>query len=131
SSEDPATDPAAAEGAGAAWHAAGAPVSRGRTAVMLAALVIIAIGGTLVEDSGNSWATLYLARDLGAPATIAATGYIGLVAAQFIGRLIGDGLVDRFGQRAVARTGGVIIAIGMAAALAVPTVPGTIIGFVL
>lgn len=131
SSEDPAAGHAAADGAGAAPHAAPAPVSRGRTAVMLAALVIIAIGGTLVEDSGNSWATLYLARDLGAPAAIAATGYIGLVAAQFIGRLIGDGLVDRFGQRAVARTGGAIIAIGMATALAVPTVPGTIIGFVL
>ncbi|MGP5385244.1 MFS transporter [Brachybacterium tyrofermentans] len=105
--------------------------TRGRTALLLGALIVIAIGGTLVEDAGNSWATLYLARDLGAPAAIAATGYIALVGAQFVGRLAGDSLVDRFGQRTVARAGGLIIAVGMATALAFPTVPGTIIGFAL
>ena len=104
---------------------------RGRTAFLLGALVVIAIGGTLVEDSGNSWATLYLSRDLGAPAAIAATGFIALVGAQFVGRLLGDTLVDRFGQRTVARAGGGIIAVGMATALAVPSVPGTIAGFAL
>ncbi|GAA1485207.1 MFS transporter [Brachybacterium fresconis] len=123
-------DPAGpSSGAGTAPSAAGA--SRARLAVMLSVLVAIAIGGTLVEDSGNSWATLYLGRDLGAPAAIAATGYIALVGAQFIGRTIGDGLVDRFGQRAVARGGGVVITLGMGCALAVPTVPGTVAGFAL
>ena len=123
-------DPAGpSSGAGTAPPAASA--SRARLAVMLSALVAIAIGGTLVEDSGNSWAALYLGRDLGAPAAIAATGYIALVGAQFIGRTIGDGLVDRFGQRAVARGGGAVIALGMGCALAVPTVPGTVAGFAL
>ncbi|MGP5291356.1 MFS transporter [Brachybacterium tyrofermentans] len=105
--------------------------TRGRTVLLLGALIVIAIGGTLVEDAGNSWATLYLARDLGAPAAIAATGYIALVGAQFVGRLAGDSLVDRFGQRTVARAGGLTIAVGMAIALAFPSVPGTIIGFAL
>ncbi|WP_193103789.1 MFS transporter [Brachybacterium sp. FME24] len=124
---DSAVDPGrAATGPSAAF----AP-SRGRLALLLGALVVIAIGGTLVEDAGNSWATLYLARDLGAPAAIAATGYIALVGAQFVGRLLGDSLVDRFGQRAVARAGGAIIALGMATALALPTVAGTVAGFAL
>lgn len=100
-----------------------------RIVLILVALVAIAIGGTLVEDAGNSWATLYLSSSLGAPAAIAALGFIALVGAQFVGRLIGDGLVDRFGQRAVARAGGSITAIGMGLALAFPTVPGTIAGF--
>ena len=104
---------------------------RGRTTAVLGALVLIAIAGTLVEDAGNSWATLYLARDLGAPATIAATGFIALVGAQFVGRLLADPLVDRFGQRAVARSGGALIALGMGLALALPTVPGSIAGFAL
>ncbi|MGP5253477.1 MFS transporter [Brachybacterium alimentarium] len=124
----------AAEAAGTAGAATSARVmrpGRGRTAFLLGALVVIAIGGTLVEDSGNSWATLYLSRDLGAPAAIAATGFIALVGAQFVGRLLGDTLVDRFGQRTVARAGGGIIAVGMATALAVPSVPGTIAGFAL
>ncbi|WP_328718799.1 MFS transporter [Streptomyces sp. NBC_00247] len=103
--------------------------TRRGTAYVLAALVLIATAGTLVEDAGNSWAALYLSDSLRASAALAATGYIALVGAQFVGRIIGDRLVDRFGQRAVARTGGVITALGMGLALAVPTLPGTVLGF--
>jgi Na+/melibiose symporter-like transporter len=95
----------------------------------LLALVFIAIAGAAVEDAGSSWATLYLRDSLGAPGAIAAAGYIALVGSQFVGRLIGDRLVDRFGERAVARVGGLITAAGMGAALAYPSVPGTIAGF--
>ncbi|MET7293909.1 MFS transporter [Streptomyces griseoloalbus] len=100
-----------------------------RTVYVLAALVLIATAGTLVEDAGNSWATLYLSDSLHASVTLAACGFIALVGAQFVGRLIGDRLVDRFGQRQVARAGGLVAMAGMGLALAVPTVPGTILGF--
>jgi MFS family permease len=100
-----------------------------RTLLILAALVLIAIGGTLAEDAGSSWAALYLSGTLGAPAALAATGFVALVGTQFVGRLLGDRMVDRFGQRMVARGGGVVIALGMGLALAFPSVPGTIIGF--
>ncbi|KSU56333.1 MFS transporter [Microbacterium enclense] len=103
--------------------------SNPRIVLMLVALVFVAIAGTLVEDAGFSWAALYLGDDLGAAPAIAATGLVALVAAQFVGRLAGDPLVDRFGQRAVARVGGVIIALGMGTALLFPSVPGTIAGF--
>ncbi|GAB3556140.1 MFS transporter [Arthrobacter tumbae] len=95
----------------------------------LAALVFIAVGGTLVEDAGSTWAAVYLSGQLDASVSIAALGFVAMVGAQFIGRLLGDGLVDRFGQRAVARAGGVIVFLGMGAALAFPSVAGTIIGF--
>ena len=100
-----------------------------RTVAIITALVLIAIGGALVEDAGSSWATLYLSGTLGAPAALAATGFVALVGAQFVGRMLGDRMVDRFGQRMVARGGGVVIALGMGLALAFPTVPGTILGF--
>ncbi|WP_322500442.1 MFS transporter [Streptomyces rochei] len=100
-----------------------------RTGYVLAALVLIATAGTLVEDAGNSWATLYLSDSLHASAALAASGYVALVGAQFVGRILGDRLVDRFGQRAVARSGALIAAVGMGLALAVPTVPGTVLGF--
>ena len=93
------------------------------------ALVVIAIAGATVEDAGSSWATLYLRDSLGAPGAVAAFGYVALVGFMFVGRLIGDRLVDRFGERAVARAGGFITAAGMGAALAFPSVPGTIAGF--
>lgn len=105
------------------------PAAGRRTAYVLAALVLIATAGTLVEDAGSSWAALYLSDSLSASVTLAASGYIALVGAQFIGRSIGDRLVDRFGQRTVARTGGLVVVAGMGLALAVPTVPGTVLGF--
>lgn len=105
------------------------PVRNPRILYVMAALVLIAVAGTLVEDAGNSWAAVYLSDSLRATAALAASGYIALVGAQFIGRLLGDRLTDRFGQRAVARTGGLIAALGMGLALAVPTVPGTVLGF--
>jgi MFS family permease len=92
-------------------------------------LVIIAIAGAVVEDAGSSWATLYLGNGLGAAGGVAALGYIALLGFQFLGRMVGDPLVDRFGVRAVARAGGVITAAGMGLALAFPSVPGTIAGF--
>ena len=95
----------------------------------LVALVVIAIAGATVEDAGSSWATLYLRDSLGAPGAVAAFGYIALVGFMFVGRLIGDRMVNRFGERTVARVGGLVAATGMGAALAFPSVPGTIAGF--
>ncbi|WP_370331385.1 MFS transporter, partial [Mycolicibacterium hippocampi] len=92
-------------------------------------LVGIAIVGATFEDSVSSLATLYLRDSLDAPGPVAAMGYVALVGFMFLGRLLGDGLVDRFGERAVARAGGLITAAGMGTALAFPTVPGTIAGF--
>ncbi len=95
----------------------------------LLALVVIAVAGATVEDAGSSWATLYVRDSLGAPGPIAVFAYIALVGFMFVGRLIGDRLVDRFGERTVVRSGGALTAVGMGAALAFPSVPGTIAGF--
>ncbi len=95
---------------------------------VLAALILIASAGAIVEDSGASWSAIYLSG-LGASAFVAGIGFVALQGMQFIGRLCGDRLVDRFGQRAVARSGGTIVFIGMGAALLFPTIPGTIVGF--
>ncbi|WP_082357841.1 MULTISPECIES: MFS transporter [Arthrobacter] len=97
--------------------------------LVLTALVLIAAGSTLVEDAGSTWSSVYLAGELGAPLALAGLGFVALVAAQFVGRMLGDRLVDRFGQRQVARAGGLIVALGMGLALLWPTVPGTIAGF--
>lgn len=125
-SDEPETDDSLA-GLDQAVATAGARIPV-RTALVLVALVVIAMAGAVVEDAGSSWAALYLTSQ-GAAAEVAALGFIALVGAQFIGRLLGDRLVDRFGQRAVARAGGAITAVGMATALAFPSVPGTVLGF--
>lgn len=106
-----------------------APGINPHTVLLVAALVLIAISGVVVEDAGASWAALYLSGTLGASATLAAAGFIALMAAHFLGRITGDRLFDRFGPRNVVRAGGLIAAAGMGLALAFPTLAGTIIGF--
>ncbi len=96
---------------------------------ILLALVVIASAGAIVEDSGSSWSAIYLSRDLGASAFVAGLGFISLQGMQFIGRLLGDRMTDRFGQRAMARMGGLLVLVGMGGALAFPSVVGTIVGF--
>lgn len=99
-----------------------------RTVLLLLVFGLIANAGTLVEDSGGTWAAIYL-QGLGAGAATAGFGFVALQGCQFVGRLIGDRMVDRFGQRTVARAGGALVLAGMGLALAFPSVPGSIAGF--
>jgi MFS family permease len=96
---------------------------------ILLALVVIASSGAIVEDAGASWAAIYLSGSLEASTFVASLGFIALQGLQFVGRILGDPLVDRFGQRAVARSGGLVVLVGMGAALAWPGVVGSIVGF--
>lgn len=111
------------------------PTSRARGALtlgrigILGALVVVAASAGVVEDAGASWAAIYLSGPLGATVFVAGFGFIALQGLQFVGRMLGDRLVDAFGQRAVARTGGLVVLVGMGSALLVPTVVGTIVGF--
>lgn len=100
-----------------------------RSWILLAAFVFVATAGAFVEDIGNSWATLYLAEEIGTTNTLAALGFVTLVGAQFVGRLLGDRLVDRYGDKLVAQAGGVLAAGGMAVAVAFPSVGTTFGGF--
>jgi len=109
--------------------AAGGPAAGVAVYATLAALVVMAIAGATVEDAGSSWATVYLRDSLAASGAVAVFGYVAMVGFMLVGRLIGDRLVDRFGERSVVRSGGFITAAGMGAALAFPSVPGTIAGF--
>jgi MFS family permease len=97
----------------------------------LAALGVLSVCGAIVEDAGASWSALYLRTELGAGAAVAGLGFVALQSAMTIGRLTGDRVVDRFGQRLVVQVGGVLIAVGMGAALAWPSVGTTLAGFAL
>lgn len=103
----------------------------GRTVLMLAALGLLAACAAFVEDAGSSWGALYLRGEVGVGAAAAGLAFVSLQVAMTIGRLTGDRVVDRFGQRRVARVGGVAIAAGMGLALAVPSLTTTLVGFAL
>jgi MFS family permease len=109
----------------------GLRVFTGPAVKALAVLGLLATCGSLVEDAGASWGAIYLNNDLGATAAMAGLAFVALQTTMTIGRLLGDRAVDRFGQRTVVRVGGLIAAVGMGLALAVPSVGTTLIGFAL
>ena len=98
---------------------------------LLAVLGVLAACGALVEDAGASWGAIFLTDELHAGAATAGLAVVALQTAMTIGRLTGDRAVDRFGQRTVVRAGAVLATAGMAAALAVPSVPAALAGFAL
>lgn len=100
-----------------------------RTWALLGALTVIAIAAGWAEDAASTWSASYMRDQLLAGATVASLAFVAMQGCQFIGRLLGDGMVDRWGQRTVARWGGALVAVGMGLALAFPTTWGTIVGF--
>ncbi len=97
----------------------------------LAALGVLAACGAVVEDAAASWGALYLQDDLGTAAAAAGLAFVSFQSAMTLGRLTGDRVVDRFGQRTVVRSGAVLAAVAMALALLVHTPSATLIGFAL
>lgn len=95
----------------------------------LAMLSLIAIAGAWVEDAGISWSASYLHDELRAGPTVASLGFVALMAMHFVGRMVADSLVDRFGARLVIAAGGLIASLGMGMALLWPSVPLAIVGF--
>lgn len=105
--------------------------TRAGALLLVAPVAVLAVAGTLVEEVGNSWATLY-ARDVtGAAPGVAGLAYVTAYAAQFVGRITGDRLTDRFGRGEVAVAGGVLIALGGLVVMVAPTVLVVLAGFVL
>jgi len=121
----------AADGGPASGSATRVRSIAARTLLPLGVLGALAACGAFVEDAGSSWGALYLRGELGAGPATAGLAFVALQVAMTAGRLTGDRVVDRFGQRRVARSGGAAIAFGMGLALAVPSVGTTLVGFAL
>ncbi len=81
------------------------------------------------EDVANNWAVLYLDQGTQAPIHIASLGVTVVLACQFIGRLLGDPMTDRWGREPVARSGGLLIAVGFLLAMAAPGYALAFVGF--
>lgn len=69
--------------------------------------------------------------EVGTSAAVGGMAFVAMQGAATVGRLVGDRVVDRFGQRRVARVGGALTAVGMALALLLPSVGTAVLGFAL
>jgi MFS family permease len=83
----------------------------------------------LAEGSVTDWSAVFLADEAGAGEALAATGLAVFSLLMATGRLGGDALAERFGARAVVRTGGLLAAAGLTVALVTAEPAPSIVGF--
>ncbi|MBE3001098.1 MFS transporter [Nocardiopsis sp. HNM0947] len=100
-----------------------------RTLVLLAALGLLLMFASGIEDSAASWGAVYLTSELSASLFVAALPFVACQAMMTIGRLLGDRVTDRFGAVAVGRAGGLLAAGGMGLALVLSHPVAAVVGF--
>jgi len=91
----------------------------------------IAFAGIIVEGGTADWSALYLREFSHAGPGFAAGGFAAFALAATVVRFRADLLTARTTPATVARLGGLIAALGLALAIAVPALPIAIIGFAL
>lgn len=92
-------------------------------------LIIISMCTNLTEGSMADWAAVYMREIVKAPAWLVGWGFAAYAFFMASGRFAGDVLLTKFGNRKVLQVGGGIAAVGLLLAVAVPIVPGVLLGF--
>ena len=91
-----------------------------RLAHGIVALGLIAAMAQTMEDTTAAWGGVYLREELGAAAAVSGLGFIALQSTQTVGRLLGDRVVTRYGDRTVARAGAALAGVAMAVGARLP-----------
>jgi fucose permease len=118
-------------GARAPGHGLGGVLTSWRVVAPLLAIAGLMVCSGAVEDSSASWGAVYLRDDLGAGAFVAGLPFVAFQTTMTVGRLLGDRVVDRVGAVAVARTGALVAAAALAAALLVAHPVAAVVGWAL
>ncbi|HEY5978574.1 MAG TPA: MFS transporter [Microlunatus sp.] len=91
----------------------------------------MALAFGLSEGTAVDWSSLHVTDVAGVDPTVGALGLIAVSGFMVVIRLLGDGLVARFGRRNVVRFGGVCAALGYATVTLVGTLPLLVAGWAL
>ena len=83
---------------------------------------------TLAEGAGLNWSTVYITESLGGTEALGSVALGVFLGAVTLGRLVGDGLVTRFGAVLVFRAGAVLAGVGFGAALLVDVPAAGLVG---
>ncbi|QBI54676.1 MFS transporter [Streptomonospora litoralis] len=103
-------------------------VPRRSIGLLLGLSVLLMMAGA-IEDSAASWGAVYMRDELAAPLFLVGLPFVACQTMMTVGRLTGDRITDRFGAVAVARTGALLSAAGMALALLISAPLGAVVGF--
>ena len=110
-------------------QAADARLHFGRVGV---ASVLLGVGGAMamaIEVTNGDWASFRLGEDLGASAGVAGAAFLAFTAGMTAGRLSGDWVQVRVGPVRLIRLATAVMAVGGVLALLIPSVPVSLVGF--
>ena len=94
-------------------------------------LAVMAVAFGLAEGTGVDWSSLHVTEVASVDSTTGALGLVAVQGSMVVIRLLGDGLVTRFGRRAVVRFGGACAAVGYAGVTLVDGLPLLLVGWAL
>lgn len=92
---------------------------------------LITLCGTMLEGSAGDWLALFLHDERGALPSTAALGYAVFAVTMAASRFGGTPVIARLGRARAVRVAGLSAALGVVAALALPAMPGILIGVAL
>jgi MFS family permease len=105
------------------------PVARTRLLTRRIVLIgVITLCGTLLEGSAADWLTLFLTDDRDLAASTAALGYAVFAVFMAASRFAGTPVIARLGRSRAVGIAGVLAALGVAATLSLPSLPGILVG---
>jgi MFS family permease len=92
------------------------------------AIGVLVMAFALCEGVANDWVALALVDGYGAGEAVGAAGFGIFVAAMTTGRLLGGGLVERYGRVVVLRVTAALVVLGVLAVVLSPGLPGALVG---
>lgn len=102
---------------------------RERRSTRLILLGLVAFCSSVGEGAMADWSAVYLRDDLHTSAPVAAIGYAAFSLAMLIGRFSGDWVTQRLGAVRIMRAAGLVVALGLGAALLVNVPAAMMVGF--
>ena len=94
-------------------------------------LGIIAFCSMICEGSMFDWSGVYFQKVVKADPAWIGAGLTAFMSTMAAGRFVADWLVTRFGVKRILQASGIVIAAGLATAVALPDIPTSITGFIL
>ena len=98
---------------------------------LLLRIGLVGFFGMMCEGCMFDWSGVYFKKVVEVSPNYVAIGYVAFMGAMAGGRFVSDSLTNRIGKVKMLRISGLLISFGLAIAVIFPTVPASLIGFML
>lgn len=95
----------------------------------LVPIAVVAVGSSFGESTASDWSGIFMRDTVGVAAELAPWGFVVLMAAMTLARLLGDRVTDRIGPGGTVRWGGRLASAGFLLLAAAPWAATAVVGF--